>query len=666
MRPLALCFAAAILAAAIDVEAQGGGAGPLTLLDVPFISQSELLCGGAAAAMVLRYWGEREISAESFSDLVDRAAGGIRTDALVAALRRRGWTAEPLDGTPAALRRELSRSRPVVTLIEDRPSVFHYVVVVGWHERGVVLHDPARAPFVVMSPSEFERRWDAARRWMVVVLPPPGPPADSDRSRNTEPGASTDARAAASTPCEQAVAEGVRRAQANELDAAERVLASAVGCPTAVRELAGIRVLQKRWPEAEDLAASVVAADETDEYAWRVLATSRFVRDNRVGALAAWNRAGEPRLDLLRVDGLVRTRPRVVERMLGSKPGDVLTPARFTRAQRKLGDLPAAMSTRLDYVPVRGGLAELRAAVAERPLLPTTRMSFFTTAAIAAVTRELRMTAGALTGGGEAITAGWRFWPHRGRLGAGLHAPAPWGGVWSVTASAERQPFTDPALPVARRVAASIDASEWLTDRLQVTGLAGIDEWADTRVRGRIGGRLYVLSREERLDAGVTALSWPGGNAFSTIDLRARARSRREHRGVVIQGLANLQIATTNTPLDLWWAGDTGQARTVLLRAHPLLDHGRLRTDRLGRIIGTVTVEGQRWWRTTGLLNVGAAAFVDAGRTGSRYRGGARNDVDVGVGARLSVTGLPGTFSADLGKGLSDGATALSVTYQAF
>ena len=105
MRPLALCCAAVILNAAIDLEAQGEGAGPLALLDVPFISQSELLCGGAAAAMVLRYWGEREISAESFAGLVDRRAGGIRTDALVADLRRRGWTAEPLDGTREVVRR---------------------------------------------------------------------------------------------------------------------------------------------------------------------------------------------------------------------------------------------------------------------------------------------------------------------------------------------------------------------------------------------------------------------------------------------------------------------------------------------------------------------------------------------------------------------------------
>src|SRR5688572_33009199 len=92
---------------------------PLTVLDVPFISQSEALCGGAAAAMVLRYWGERGLSAESFSHLVDRSAAGIRTDALVSELRSRGWMAAALAGSGEAIDAELRRGRPVLTLIED-------------------------------------------------------------------------------------------------------------------------------------------------------------------------------------------------------------------------------------------------------------------------------------------------------------------------------------------------------------------------------------------------------------------------------------------------------------------------------------------------------------------------------------------------------------------
>ena len=75
---------------------------PLSLLDVPFISQSEALCGGAAAAMVLRYWGARGLTAESFAHLVDRSAAGISTDALVGELRSRGWNATAVDGSARA------------------------------------------------------------------------------------------------------------------------------------------------------------------------------------------------------------------------------------------------------------------------------------------------------------------------------------------------------------------------------------------------------------------------------------------------------------------------------------------------------------------------------------------------------------------------------------
>src|ERR687891_711969 len=71
----------------------------------------------------------------------------------------------------ALLATELGRGRPVLTLIEDRPGAFHYIVAVGLTADAIVFHDPARAPMRVMGRDEFTRRWDAADRWMAVVLP---------------------------------------------------------------------------------------------------------------------------------------------------------------------------------------------------------------------------------------------------------------------------------------------------------------------------------------------------------------------------------------------------------------------------------------------------------------------------------------------------------------
>ncbi|HEY5618366.1 MAG TPA: C39 family peptidase [Vicinamibacterales bacterium] len=661
MRAFALCCGALIAAQALHLAAQGEGRQPLALLDVPFISQSELLCGGAAAAMVLRYWGERGVSAETFSHLLDRSAAGIRTDALVDDLRRRGWTTTGFDGNETVVRLELSRGHPVLALIEDRPSIFHYIVLVAWHARGVVFHDPARGPFVVMSTGEFERRWRAARRWMAVVVP--GETSAGSRATPDPPPPSEQLAWSQGSACEEAVAEAVRHAQSDELGAAERILAASVGCPTAARELAGVRVLQKRWSEAEDLASAAVTADDRDEYAWRVLATSRFVQNDRLGALAAWNRVGEPRLDLVRIDGLTRTRHRAVELLVDAQTDEVLTAARFVRAQRQLASLPSAASTRLEYVPVSAGLAELRAVVAERPLVPSGRLSLAAAGLVALATRELRLTSGAPFGGGEEIFGAWRFWPDRMRVGAGIQAPAPWGSVWGVDAFSERQPFTAELRP-ADRASVQLGVSDWLTGRFRWTATAGIDAWAPEAARARVGGRLQFAALDDRFDAAVGVASWPGNDAFGTFDAGLRARSTTARRGLVFLGVANVQLATALTPLDLWWAGDTGHARSTFLRAHPLLDEGRLRADRLGRALAQVSVEAQRWWTVVGPISAAAAVFGDVARTARRYDGPAHGDVDVGTGARLAVAGIPGVFSANVAKGLRDGATAFSVTYQ--
>src|SRR3989304_5786307 len=82
---IALLFSAAVVAAGIPPGPQAlpaDSAGSTRLLDVPYLPQTEDLCGGAAVAMVLRYWGERQVYPEDFAELVDRRASGIHTDAL--------------------------------------------------------------------------------------------------------------------------------------------------------------------------------------------------------------------------------------------------------------------------------------------------------------------------------------------------------------------------------------------------------------------------------------------------------------------------------------------------------------------------------------------------------------------------------------------------------
>jgi predicted double-glycine peptidase len=645
-------------------SAEGGQSNrPLAILDVPFISQSEALCGGAAAAMVMRYWGARGLDAGSFAHLVDRSAAGIRTTALVDDIRRRGWSATAIAGSGEAIARELADGRPILTLIQDRPGTFHYIVIIGATQRAVVYHDPARTAFRTMSREEFDRRWSAADRWMALVVPPvaaesraatPGTPSEPDAAFEIDSAAS----------CDALISDGVRLAQSNDLDGAERRLTGALACegPAPLRELAGVRLLQRRWGEVSDLASAALAEDPSDAHAWRLLATSRFVQDDRDGALNAWNHVGEPRVDLIRVDGLVRTRQRIVEQLLPIERNDVLTPARFVRARRQLRELPSAASAELTFVPVPSGLAELRATVAERALIPADRWSLAALGVVAALRREVEVSSGALTGGGERITVGWRFWPDRPRVSAAFTSPAPWGGLWTVDAFGERQPFTD-LFATSRRHGAHLSMSEWVAPRMRASIRGGVEQWDGVDTFGMLSAGLRVLTVGERFDGRVELSGWKAGSSFGTMDVGATIRSTTERRGQVFVGRAGLGLASVDTPADIWFAGDTGRARGMPLRAHPLMTGGQIRVDQIGRQVIYSSGETQRWWPGKAGVRFGAAAFVDAAHTDRRAVDRARTDVDLGIGARLAVPGVSGTIRIDVAKGLRDGATAVSFVY---
>jgi hypothetical protein len=631
---------------------------PLAILDVPFLSQSEALCGGAAAAMIMRYWGARGLDSESFSHLVDRSAAGIRTTALLDDIRTRGWNATAIEGTADAVARELGNGRPLLTLIEDRPGTFHYIVVIGATPRALVYHDPARTAFRTMSREEFERRWSAAGHWMALVLPMVPAAAPLPAAPAIESGADAS--------CDGLIADGVRSALANDLDRAERRLTTALSCggSAPLRELAGVRLLQRRWPEVTDLAGAAVAEDPGDAHAWRLLATSRFVQNDRTGALDAWNKVGEPRVDLVRIDGLVRTRQRVVEQMLPVGRNDVLTSGQLTLARRQLRELPSASSAELTFVPAPSGLAEVQATVAERPLLPTNRWTLATLGAIAVFRREVEISTGAFTGGGERVTVGWRYWPGRPRVSGAFAAPAPWGGLWSVDAFAERQPFTDARLPVSKRRGAHLALSDWVTSWARAAVSGGVERWEGLDTFGTVSLGVRLLTPGERLESRVDVSAWKGAESFGTTEISAVARSTRARRGHVFVGRAGLGLASTSTKPDLWFIGDTGRARAVQLRAHPAIADGELRVERLGRHITFASGEVQRWWSSTPRVQFGAAAFVDTARVDRRIDSGSRADVDLGIGARMAVPGLTGVVRVDVAKGLRDGATAWSFVYE--
>src|SRR5262249_10073076 len=242
-------------------------------LDVPYLPQTEALCGGAAAAMVFRYWGERHADAQQFAPLVDRRTGGISTGTLAAAIEERHWRTTAVSGSIEAIRRALSDGLPPILLVESRPSRYHYIVVVGINDKGIIAHDPAWGPSRSFALDELLRRWRATNFWTLLIRPGTKPQdAQTGRGRDSAYGAAHVQPAL----CDRLLNEALDDIEQRGTSVADEALASVHDqCPRSSRpvsELAGVRFSEHRWSDAESLARQAVAIDGSDGYAWDVLA----------------------------------------------------------------------------------------------------------------------------------------------------------------------------------------------------------------------------------------------------------------------------------------------------------------------------------------------------------------------------------------------------------
>ena len=163
-------------------------------IDVPYLPQTDALCGGAAAAMVFRYWGDAHADAQAFAPLVDRRAGGIANDVLTAAVATRGWRTARVGGSLDALGARVHDGQPVIVLLPDRGDRYHYVVVIGASEDAIVVHDPAWGPSRTIRAPDFERAWKAAGFWSLVILPPHDDDRPNGPRRRTSPALADGAR----------------------------------------------------------------------------------------------------------------------------------------------------------------------------------------------------------------------------------------------------------------------------------------------------------------------------------------------------------------------------------------------------------------------------------------------------------------------------------------
>lgn len=632
-----------------------------SLLDVPYLPQSEALCGAAAIAMVMRYWGATGIYAETFSDLVDVDAQGIRGRDLMGALEARGYETGSFEGNMDHIRSAIAASQPPIALIEDRPGRFHYVVIVGVRGDRLVVHDPARAPFRLVDAEKFLRAWAQAKYWMLVAQPR----ASAVATPPTNPFDYAPDRSHSNSVCARIVDEGVRLSGRGDLGPGEQLLEIATTeCkddPAPWRELAGIHALRGEWNEAAATARHALERDPRDQHATRILATSLFLLGEREEALDAWNQLDSPLVDLVEIRGLDQTRYAIVAGALDVAPQTLLTNARLERARQRLDALPSLIASHVTYEPGEGDRANVVAAVVERPVLPAGVIPLTALAVRSITDRELRVNVAGPTGGGELWTGAWRWWEHRPRLEFGVAAPSPFGGIWSLTGFGETQTYGMDEAPISeRRRGAELSASDWFTGSTRVQGSLAFDRWS-TGMTTSVGAGVGRAFHDRRGRVSLDATTMVGAFRSSMLAVHGEWRSALERDGPVWHVRGGVTAAGKRAPFALWPGAGTGQGRDVLLRAHPLLHDGIIRGV-FGRRLSYGGLEWRYWrWAFMRTLRVAPAAFIDIARADHIPAfADSRTHVDLGMGVRIAVPGA-GVLRVDLGRGLRDGESALSI-----
>jgi hypothetical protein len=640
------------------------------VLDVPYLPQSELLCGGAAVAMVERYWGRRGVYAEDFTGLVRAEEGGIRTTDLAAAAKGRGWETRAFDGTPELVQRSLADGAPVVALIEVAPRRYHYVVLLGWSAGRVVFHDPARAPSTTMDEARFLARWNGGERWAMILRP--------DASTSAP---SADSPAAAvpvdSMPCAPWLDQALDAAALDRLDEAERLLGEAKrACPTealVTRELAGVRFKQGRFADATRLAIQYLAQAPNDAHGWQLLAASRYVAGDRDGALQAWNRVGRPTVDLIRIEGVRGIRFREIAEAMGVPPGTVLTSSRLALARRRIAELPALSRSAVEYQPAEGGIVELRAAVAERPVVGSSTRLLVAGGLRALAQSEVRLEVATPTGAGELWTATWRWESARPEAGIRLDLPARLGfrGVLGIEGSWERYRFAlDSAMTGGleeERRTALLSFGGWITPGIRPAVSLRFERWSRTRANLAAAVATELRAAGDRL-----ALSLTGEYALALGTHSSYARGGTRAIWTSSTGLARfswslragVDLASVHAPLGAWPIAGANLSLVIPLRAHPETSDGRLLGTNVGRVLAHGGASADLPIRRIGPIVVATGAFLDGAEVSKSADGSGKDRfyLDAGAGLRVGIAnGHLGVLRVDVARGLLDRRSAVSV-----
>jgi hypothetical protein len=220
-----------------------------------------------------------------------------------------------------------------------------------------------------------------------------------------------------------------------------------------------------------------------------------------------------------------------------------------------------------------------------------------------------------------------------------------------------------------KRVHGGLTITDWLAADLRYGLSAGIDSWNGTRRAVSAGGLIERNFLADRASIAVDATAWmpltsdPG---FRAAGLRGEFRSSTRSSGAIVVSAGGLETVSEAAPLALWSGAGDGHARTPLLRAHPLLRGGMIGGSVFGRRLAYASGEVQRWIDSRPLGQWAVAGFVDLARASHRTPTAAGDplQVDVGAGLRLKMPGQRGALRIDVGRGVRDGAHAVTLGWQ--
>jgi predicted double-glycine peptidase len=639
-------------------------------LSVPFVPQEKDTCGAAALAMVLAYWGQPVPHDEIAATLLDKELRGIPGSELERFARERGLRATAYKGDLGHLREFVAKGRPLIVAWDMGRGRFHDVVVVGVEDEHVIVNDPARGAFRREARDRFERRWEGAGHWTLLVTregDAPAPPKVEDYD------------------------ELVRRAVASGRDgrldearlALERAVYLAPDRPEALVERGGLRFLAKEYDAA--ITDFERALDRhADAYAREMLGTSLFLVGRIDAALFEWNRIGQPILQNVRVVGTDKVKSGWVRREVTASEGGLLRPRHLKGARLRLGETGLFRTSELRPVPLGGGKVDLEVAVVERHGLWDSWLEFAARSAVYAFSEKVRLHYTNVLGSGVTIGTEYKWERTQPRWVGNVYWSRPFGlpvSLYADGVTARPTYELDSALTL-RTKGAAIGVRRVLDARtVAQVGLrardrtftparfdapdgaingfdAGIERrWMDSR-RQRLQSALYFFQATEALGSDFV---YPRGVAIVRYYGTVAGDDEGEMPGSVFATQLQWGVGGTGMPLDDMFSPGTSSEADMPIRAHRQKKSGVLGLTPIGRNVVLANVEWRQRLVNHRLGQAGVVLFYDGARVGDTAQGPRETILhDAGVGLRLRVRGAP-ILRIDYGWSLTgDGKTALT------